>query len=596
MQDQLKIFTLITPILDTLKLTSDEIKSFLQIGIPEYLQNQTDKYYFTNTFLHRAEKVKFDDIYFPISVKYNLLETKFKNLKETFEEYKCITIIGSAGSGKSTLIKYIFLNSIRQSFKIPVLIELRHLNDYQGTLIDFLSEKLLSNQLKPSKSTLERALNKGGFLFLLDGYDEIFSKSKQKITKELHDFVDKYPNNKFIISTRPGSGIEGTPRFHSFHVQDLTNKEITNFIDLLVTNKERASQIKANIHESRSSDYSDYLKNPLLLSMFILAFESHPEIPDRKSAFYKNVFDTLYSKHDGITKGSFPREKKTKLKREDFEEILSALSFLTISEGHFAFTEEYLSAKLNLINRKKSKIDFEIEKLIFDLRTSISIMIKDGFEYKFPHRSMQEYFASLFLSNLPSDKKEKAYKKLNVFFKRLSEDRSFNFWGLCKELDYDSYINFFVLPELTTVVTKLKGKEGIDLLNDFFHILDPDLIFGIPTTIDSDFSTKKNLKGILISRRRNLHNVLIDFEQIYNFKNLAFFLNRPGAKEKIFPSLKRTKSKIDIIHDIRIKKILIEFGICDIINNYVNKIEERINYYKESLEQRNEDLDDLLES
>ena len=68
MQKNIEVTSLITPILNGLKYTANEIKSFLEIGISDYLNSQTEKYYFTNTFLHRAEKVKFDDIYFPVSV------------------------------------------------------------------------------------------------------------------------------------------------------------------------------------------------------------------------------------------------------------------------------------------------------------------------------------------------------------------------------------------------------------------------------------------------------------------------------------------------------------------------------------------------
>lgn len=600
MEPKLEITNLISPILSALKLASNEIKSLLDIGIPEYLQNQTDKYYFTNSFLHRAEKVRFDKVYFPVTVNYNHLNTKFEKIDDVFDEYKCITLIGTAGSGKSTLIKYIFLSSIRQSYKIPVLIELRHLNDYQGSLIDFVFNKLLVNQIKPSGDTLERALKKGAFIFLFDGYDEIFSKSKQKIANELDNLVDKYPENKYLITTRPGGGIEGVSRFHSFLVQDLSYDEILKFIDLLVDNEERRVQIKSNVNESEALDYRDYLKNPLLLSMFILAFESHPEIPNRKSSFYKNVFDTLYSKHDGITKGSFPREKKTKLKREDFEEVLSAFSFTTIADGTYAFTEEYLSAMLNLIREKKRNIDFEIEDIIFDFRTSISIMIKEGFEYKFPHRSMQEYFTALFLSKLPSSKKEKAYKRLHKIFVNLSEDRSLNFWGLCKELDSDNYIRFFVIPELKKAHDTLFGKTGEELLNEFYKLWTPKFYVG-DVRIESKNLKKSDVKELKIFRMANLYGVLVDYEEVYDYKEFCYFTNKEKIKDEILElyfsgDKNRKKSIRDFVTDVKVKKILIEHGIVEIIHKYIDKLGVKIEELNSLLEQSDDDLDDILDS
>jgi len=141
MDRSLEVTGLIKPFVDFLKIANNEIKNLLEIGVNEYLNNQTSKYYHTNTFLHRAEKVVFDKVYFPVTVSYNHLDTKFENIKDIFEEYKYITIIGSAGSGKSTLVKHLFLNSIRQNHKIPVLIELRHLNDNVESLFNLISKK-----------------------------------------------------------------------------------------------------------------------------------------------------------------------------------------------------------------------------------------------------------------------------------------------------------------------------------------------------------------------------------------------------------------------------------------------------------------------
>jgi len=594
MTSNLEITNLVTPILNSLKLASDEVKSLLDYGISEYIQNQTDKYYYTNTFLHRSEKVRFNDVYFPITTNYNHLFTKFENIENVLDEYKFITIIGSAGSGKSTLIKHIFLNSIKQAYKIPVFIELRHLNDFGGSLIDYVKVKLLNNEVKPSQNTLNRALSKGVFLFLLDGYDEIFSKNKQLITREIEDFTDKYSKNKFIITTRPGGGIEGIPRFHSFVVQDLEENEIPKFLDLLVKNKERKKQIFNNINKSESLDYIDYLKNPLLLSMFILAFESHPEIPNRKSAFYKNVFDTLYSKHDGITKNSFPREKKTLLKREDFEEILSVFSFSTISEGKYSFTEEYLSDKLRFVNSYKDLKDIEIQDLIFDFRTSISIMIKDGFEYSFPHRSMQEYFASLFISRLPSNKKSKAYKRLIKIFNESSADNSLNIWKLCKEMDNTNYLKFFVLPVLKDARNKLENKSDRLLLASFYKLWEPILF--MPT--DNEQSE------LFLARKYNLFGTVMDYEQIYDYQEFCYFPESNSSKKEIISFLESNyNNPIDEILDIenkihshpKVMDILINNGICDVINCYASQIKERINVINNNLENENDFLEDLLD-
>jgi predicted NACHT family NTPase len=428
---KLEVTNLIKPLIDSYKALSEEWDNLLEIGLNEYLIDQTDKYYFTNTFIHRGEKVEFYKIYYPIKTMFKRLSTDFNDLSRVFENYKYLTIVGSAGSGKTTLLKHIFLTSLISKFKIPVLVELRFINDYGGDIEKLIFEKTLKLSAKPSEKILKRALKDGKFLFLLDGYDEIYSSKKLEINRQIDLFIDSYSKNNFILSTRPGSGAENFQRFHDFHVQPLSMMDVKNFIGKIVDSDERRKRMLDIIKEQKNSDYFHYLKNPLLLSMFIIAFESHPEIPSRKSSFYRNVFDTLYSKHDGITKNSFPREKLTKLEREDFEQVLNVFGYLTLVDGKFVFTEEYLTDKLKeVINYLEIKCS--TDKLIYDLVTPISIIIKDGFEYNFPHRSMQEYFAAKFISKLSDiNKKRRAYENLENSILYKSNDESFNVWSLC---------------------------------------------------------------------------------------------------------------------------------------------------------------------
>jgi ABC-type bacteriocin/lantibiotic exporter with double-glycine peptidase domain len=140
MTPQLEISNLIKPLIDAFKVMDTEWDNLLKIGLTEYLRSQTEKYYFTNTFLHRSEKVRFKDIYYPIKATYKKKVTDFSDVESVFKQNKNITIIGSAGSGKTTLLKHIFLSTILKHECIPILIELRNLNEYSGDFEKLISE------------------------------------------------------------------------------------------------------------------------------------------------------------------------------------------------------------------------------------------------------------------------------------------------------------------------------------------------------------------------------------------------------------------------------------------------------------------------
>jgi len=591
---KLEVTNLITPFINSFKLINDEWKNLFEIGISDYLHSQTEKYYFTNTFIHRSEKVRFDDIYYPIKANYKALFTDFYDLNSIFENYKNVTLIGSAGSGKTTLIKYIFLHAIRTTKKIPVLIELRFLNDYDGDFERLISDKILNSKLKPSESTFLRALESGSFLFLLDGYDEIFSDKKQNLNRQIELFVDSYSKNNFFITTRPGSGIENFPRFHDFKVCGLADDDVDGFIEKLVSSNERKGRIMNIIKDPKNNSYREYLRNPLLLSMFILAFESHPEIPSRKSSFYRNVFDTLYSKHDGITKNSFPREKLTKFEREDFEKILSIFSYLTLIQGKYFFTEELLTDTLNRV-LKSTGLKCSTGDLIYDLQTTISILILDGFEYHFPHRSMQEYFTAQFISNLPAEKKQKAYNNLSETTK-LSNDHSFHLWNLCSELDRFSFLSYFIIPELQKIVDAISDKDDKEILANYAEIIDLTIF---PSDLDEVENPQDHEGDFTIYRLHNFSSRLEDFCDAYDYNQFADFIQTSGMKEEFTEYIKTLEvgeeEEEEVYFDPAINDMLIKYKVIDVINEIQSKLIARINDFQNELDASKKSIDQLLD-
>ena len=278
-----------------LKLSQDFKDEFIDIvnnGLSEFVDNFYNKYSKTKTFIYRDEKVNFYDVFYPVTIKNNSeIISEINNLKDLFNNRKYITIIGMAGCGKSMLMKHIFLSTVNQFLNIPIVIELRNLNDFNGSITDYITKILTKNKLSKNERITERILNEGIFIFLLDGYDEIYSEKKDKITNDIEEFVDTYNKNTFVITSRPGANAESLQRFDNFYIQPLSYKQINEFINLQFKfhdNKESIGKIISVIEKPENRDYKDYLSNPLLLSMFIFTFNTYPELPKSKNKFYWN--------------------------------------------------------------------------------------------------------------------------------------------------------------------------------------------------------------------------------------------------------------------------------------------------------------------
>jgi hypothetical protein len=448
------------PILKFFSDTKDEVSFFLDNGLSDYINSIYDKFVRTKTFLYRNETVPFYDVFFPVSLKIGPHVVKVTTYQELFGDSNYVSIIGNAGSGKTMLMKHFFLTSINDIYKIPLFIELRNLNDFDGSFAEYLTQVIFNNKLTPNKKILERLLETGEFIFLLDGYDELYSAKKNLVTSDLEKFIDRYSKNSFIISSRPNSGIESISRFNNYFVQPLTKFEISHFIDLVLkgnNDKELGVKIKSVISKPDNKDYNNFLSSPLLLSMFILTFNTYPELPKKKSKFYWNVFDTLATKHDSFTKkGGYQHERKTGLQNEEYDEILRWFSYLSLFEGRFNFDSQYLTSKLNEI-KANFKYEFNTEHLIEDLTLAIAIILVDGIEYKFPHKSLQEYFCAMLIKDLPADKKEKLYKSKFHSHSRASNGSEENFWNLCMELDKPSFTEFFLIDKLKEFKSFFEG-------------------------------------------------------------------------------------------------------------------------------------------
>ncbi|TDX86747.1 NACHT domain-containing protein [Epilithonimonas xixisoli] len=216
-------------------VTSDEIKQYIGKDLKNYLNKHQEKYSHIKTLLRGNTPVFLYDIYFPaklIDENGEIISTD--SIRLLTKKYKYLTIIGDAGSGKSTLVKHLFLNTILEKNSIPILVELRYLNDFDSSfsLESYIKEICNSNKLQSNENILERFLENGKFTFFLDGFDELDQKTKKKTVKQLNDFIEKYTKNSYILTSRPYTNIEHLPLFINLEMKELSleNGEIKGFV------------------------------------------------------------------------------------------------------------------------------------------------------------------------------------------------------------------------------------------------------------------------------------------------------------------------------------------------------------------------------
>ncbi|MBK7762041.1 MAG: NACHT domain-containing protein [Bacteroidetes bacterium] len=586
-----------------IRIKDDFIQIFLN-GISDYIDNYYDRYYKTKTFIYRDEKVNFYDIYYPVTIKNTKNEAvNIIDIIALFEKIRFLTIIGTAGSGKSMLMKYIFLETVKTHSKIPIVVELRNLNDFDGTITDYIYKILTKNKLAANEKIIEQLLSEGKYLFLFDGYDEIYSTSKDKITNELEEFIDNFNMNCFILTSRPGANAESLQRFDNFYVQPLDTKQINEFVHLQFKNHdnlESVGKIISVINKEKDNEYTEYLSNPLLLSMFIFTFNSYPELPRSKSKFYWNVFDTLCTKHDAFTKkGFWLHERKSKLLNEDFEKILQWFSYISIFSGKYNFDQAFLKSNLILI-KDKLKLICSIDDLVYDLTVSISILIQDGTEFTFPHKSLQEYFTALLISNLNRNQKEEIYTKKFEKLNSNTNGGNANLYKLCSELDRDIFLKDFIIKNGKIFLSEIDYKNDRSIVVSYSKLLDLSLTFYRKQEDVSNFSLAMiTYKGIYIA----------SFFNYFQLNPIDIFDDIPKI-EKHIHLMKETFSKYNEKSEkFELKTLTIRFcedcndevfefaiksGILTSIKDTLRTIESNINELESQIISDSESTEELL--
>lgn len=444
-------------------LMNDQTKQFFEVGLKKYLEKKFYQYSELKTLLRGNTPVYIYNIYYPLKLRSNDEVIETNNVAAVFRKSNAVTIIGDAGSGKSTLIKHLFLNTIKTGYAIPVLVELRYLNNDENSLQEYIRTKVLEDCIAENPKILEKLFEAGKFVFFLDGYDELNTEVKADVVKNLSEFRNKYLKNKFILTTRPYSGIEQLQRFHNYYVKELSMEEdeISGFVNTQLKDEiELRDKINESIVANSSGHINSFLTNPLLLSLYILTFKSNADIPAKKHIFYRRVIQALFSEHDSQTKVGYIRQKQSGLVQEEFEIVLQLFCYLSYFDSKFNWDSDYIFEKFKII-RNKSDIKFENQKVLKDLSSAVALWIEDNGQYSFAHRSLQEYFASLFVKQMTLEGKKIVYEKIlsrfnrnNIFFE------TGNFLSLLEEMDELEFNKLYHLPLL------LQIRNLLDFSND----------------------------------------------------------------------------------------------------------------------------------
>lgn len=433
-----------------------------------YLESSVNEYSTIPTIALKHRKVYLEQVYQPLKIlslesdmyTYNggtnqpLLLDRYN--EEFFEKYPKLLITDSAGMGKSTFLKFLFLSSIRQQIQIPVFIELRRLNASHG-VVDEIYKKINFISSDFTKEHIVELIKDGDFLFFLDGYDEIPGNDRDKVSSNLKQFISYGNKNRFIITSRPNHGLHFSD-FEKFEIAGLQNEEAFELIEKYdnVSGYKLHQNLVKTINNAKGK-FNEFLENPLYVSLLYLTYRNKHELPLTQASFYRQVYDALYSDHDLTKEDGYKRHILSGLSRDELDVFLQHFAFRCIEEGINDFGKDYL---LNVI--KEALIDSVLEReiapseVLLDIIQNVPLLIKEGSSYKWIHKSFMEYFAAKYIAIDP----DKVQFLGNLWDNQLTYLDDFsNLLTIYADIDKKTFNDIFVKRLLEDFINYVEEEE-----------------------------------------------------------------------------------------------------------------------------------------
>jgi len=389
--------------------------------IPDAVYNYKDPYFITaykeyyklKTLLYKRKSYPFYSFFECNDVgEFDLYDEEFLDenaihncsISKLTRISRYIILEGTGGIGKSMMMRHLLLDSICNDFgsdQVPILMEVRNYKPHQEELDDYIYNEYLRMNGAMKKDAFSRKFKEGKLSLLFDGLDEINQQDFMGFCSNLNKLIITYPDNRYIISSRPFIRFIHLHRFITYAIYPLSKEQALSLIDKLEY-KPNTPEIKESfrfeVDNALFASHTEFCHNPLLLTIMLLMYERFAHIPSRMHLFYQRAYLTLASHHDEI-KGSFNRILSTGLDTDQFEEVFAEFCARSYHDECYSLTNaemRYYYGELHSI--KDNLASHNCSDFIHDVKDNLCLMYHDGCYYNFIHRSFQEYFCALYFS------------------------------------------------------------------------------------------------------------------------------------------------------------------------------------------------------
>ena len=405
------------------------------------------------TFWHRDKAVPLWRFYYPTKLLIHSQDSNSLKSLADLPKDENLVIEGTVGQGKSIFLRYLSVKELSQmgSGRIPILIELRSIGE--RSLLAAVYEALERLDFEIDDELFQLYAKSGRFVLLLDAFDEVPETRAQRMFSELEGLSEKYESLQIIVTSRPQSSIQLSRFFTVVRLAPLERNDHKGFLLRIGVKHQDADRLDQAL-QSSSVNVAKLLTTPLMLTLLAMLYDLDRIIPAEVPEFYEALFQTLLTRHDALKPG-LSRQRKSGLSERRLRELFESFCFSTL--------KKYSSARLTakqfhqaLSNAKRyARITCDEEAFKHDVIKVACLILEDGFEYSFVHKSVAEFYAASFISEATPEQAIAFYSKVAD----IEASRARSVWAavltFLNHIDNHQYLRYYLVPLLTSFLTKL---------------------------------------------------------------------------------------------------------------------------------------------
>jgi hypothetical protein len=404
------------------------------------------------TIWQKDKAVDLNSFYYPSKLLVDEQRIQFDSL-EDFPPKAKIVIQGTAGQGKSIFLRYLSGKELKSGKHIPIFVELMKISA-KTNLFVLISNYLSDLGLNCKPENLQKFIQTKKFVIFLDAFDEIPLENIKDTMQMIDELVNQNPDLQMVITSRPNAEIQ---KHNCFDVYDLAPLIESDFRPLLEkfyeNNKPDVHRILKYL-KNESERLAQLIDTPLLLTLVCLTYNSTNKIPTSPYEFYQKLFHLLTERHDA-TKPGFIRKFESSLTINKLESLFEAFCFYCLTSSSKSLTYQEAVSKVKAASKISDITPSSENAFLTDCVKNTCLLVKEGFDYHFIHKSIMEYHAASYISSSPPQLKMKFYEAAKLkHFRYVEELHYLSF------IDEDSYERNFKVPVYENFLNNFPLNNG----------------------------------------------------------------------------------------------------------------------------------------